>query len=149
MNSHHCRLKFIQRIKTINASFIFLRSFLFSVWTLSDHIKPLIVYVATFFIAKDSGCSSWWWHMFHVVCVIGGCRCWVPLLPLLPGSPDLKSFSPSLLWATAGYRNRAWQQTAYSLTLLLLSDCLALKSLPLWFTPPSKPCLHLRHVSDT
>lgn len=75
-----------------------------------------------------------------------------------PGSPDLKkSSSPfPLPRTTAGYRNRAWQQTAYSLTLLLLLRLFSLekkkkKKNPrsLWFTPSSKPCLHLRRANDT
>lgn len=88
--------------------------------------------------------------MFHIVCIIGGSGCLGVWVSALAASPDLERVFPLfLLKTTAGHRNRAWQQTAYSLTLLLLSDSLALKSLPHCFTPSSKLCLHPRHVNDT
>lgn len=160
----------------IHSSFVNLTSPPFEVY--SDATLPAIrlcycmgtcraVHLVTCRVATDRGCScrrslnalektircvfvQRKQHMFRIVRIIGGCGC-----RSRRGAPILKkSFSPfPLPRTTAGYRNRAWQQTAYSLTLLLLSDCLALekkkKKNPLWFTPSSKPCLHLRRVNDT
>lgn len=149
----------------IHSSFVNLTSPPFEVY--SDTTLPAIrlcycmgacraVHLVTYRVATDRGCSCRRslnaLEKNDPMCVCAAETTYVSYSPHHwwlwvqepPGSPDLKkSSSPfPLPRTTAGYRNRAWQQTAYSLTLLLLLRLFSLekkkkKKNPrsLWFTP--------------